>query len=327
MADVAMARQDGRLSAQIVSRRPLVYASGAQAAEDRPAHVRAGSGLAWIGHRLAIVQDDAAFIALADPRGGPVEAITLPAGPGGRRQFDVERGNKADKLDLEACVSVPERGAITLLGFGSGSMAVREVVVVVRRIESVPEVAVVDARPLYARLHAERSFSGSELNLEGAFVRGDVLTLVQRGNGAPRDGRSPVDATAELSLAAFRAWLEGGDVPALGPIVAWDLGTCEGVRLTFADAAIAPWGPAFLGCAEASPNAVDDGEVVGCVLGSFDGRWARIVAEDGRPSTDKPEGLAFDEDDPTRAWIVLDADDPSRPAELCELALFGPWAG
>src|SRR5688500_6401908 len=86
---------------------PMTYAAGADLSADRPAHVRAASGLAWFGDRLAVVQDDANFIALVDPATGLTDAVPLPPGPGGIRPFDDSRGHKADKLDLEAIVCLP----------------------------------------------------------------------------------------------------------------------------------------------------------------------------------------------------------------------------
>ncbi|MBK8648737.1 MAG: hypothetical protein IPN16_19770 [Gemmatimonadetes bacterium] len=63
----------------VVARRPLHYVDGADAHADRPAHVRAGSSLAWLGPFLALVQDDANFVALIDPRDASTRAIALPA--------------------------------------------------------------------------------------------------------------------------------------------------------------------------------------------------------------------------------------------------------
>jgi hypothetical protein len=70
--------RDARLAATVVERRPLWYCAGADAALDRPAHVRAGSSLAWLEGRLAVLQDDANFLALVDPRTGGVDSISLP---------------------------------------------------------------------------------------------------------------------------------------------------------------------------------------------------------------------------------------------------------
>jgi len=124
--------QDPALRARVVRSIPLLYADGAYAALDRPAHVRAGSGIAWIGGLLAVVQDDANFIALVDPASYDVRALTLPAGEGGVRLFGSDRGNKQLKLDLEACVALPDGpGGEMLVAFGSGSTPQRERIVLV----------------------------------------------------------------------------------------------------------------------------------------------------------------------------------------------------
>src|SRR5687768_6481183 len=105
----------------MVDRRPLLYGEGPCSDDDRPAHVRAASGLVWWGGELALVQDDAAFLALCQPAGGGVRSVALPRGPGGHRQFDDARGNKADKLDLEAVFTAGE----LLVGLGSGATPAR----------------------------------------------------------------------------------------------------------------------------------------------------------------------------------------------------------
>ncbi|HYW51677.1 MAG TPA: hypothetical protein VE861_13775, partial [Gemmatimonadaceae bacterium] len=71
---------DRSLDARIVRRVPMFYADGADAATDRPAYVRAASSMAWLGDRVALVQDDVNFIALVDPATGLADAVTLPAG-------------------------------------------------------------------------------------------------------------------------------------------------------------------------------------------------------------------------------------------------------
>ena len=96
------AHHDPSLSATVVSRRELHYTDGPDASLDRPAHVRAGSGIVRLGARLLVVQDDTSFLAVVD--GDRVHGVPLPAGPGGRRQFSEALGNKKDKLDLEACL-------------------------------------------------------------------------------------------------------------------------------------------------------------------------------------------------------------------------------
>lgn len=302
--------------------------------------MRAGSGLAWVrapgGRRLVVVQDDASFLALVEPPGGAVTGVPLPAGPGGARQFDARRGTKAHKLDLEACLVLDDGGDEVLLALGSGSTDRRERVVVGRGVGGpAPDVRLVSAPALYALLRAEVAFSGSELNVEGAARDGDDVVLFQRGNGAARSGRTPVDATCRLDAKALLAHLADPRTPPPPPrdVVAWALGEIDGVRLTFTDAAPGPGGLRFLAAAEDSPDTYDDGHVTGVVVGVLDlldgdgarGRWTPVLDPGGAPLLDKAEGLALDPDDPGRAWVVIDADDPDRPADLCEVRLTGPW--
>jgi hypothetical protein len=115
---------------------PVFYSKGADPTLDRPAHVRAGSSLSWFGDRLALIQDDANFLVLIEPHSLQVDAIPLPAGEGGLRQFDDLRSNKRFKLDLEACVTVPTQDGDLLLAFGSGSTPYREKIVMLREYDT-----------------------------------------------------------------------------------------------------------------------------------------------------------------------------------------------
>jgi glucose-1-phosphate adenylyltransferase len=119
------------------------------------------------GERFAVVQDDANFLALVDPATGLADAVTFPAGVGGRRTFSKAEGTKEHKLDLEACCMVahPSRpGERLLVAFGSGSTDRREQVVVVEGLETGPadaaRVTLVDASALYAALRRSRRSPG-----------------------------------------------------------------------------------------------------------------------------------------------------------------------
>jgi hypothetical protein len=306
---------DPDLEVVIRSRRQLLYRAGADPSVDRPAHVRAASGVARWGARLAIVQDDTSILALVE--GEEVHALPLPHEVEGARQFDDVRGNKKHKLDLEACVTLGD----TLIGFGSGSSPARERLLVLRGNQP----RIVDASSLYAMLRARVDFSGSELNVEGATRVGDRVRLFQRGNGAPRGDLRPVDATGELSIDALLAFVDGGPTPELQRVVRWDLGVLpspEGpVRLGFTDATTHEGAVFFLAAAEASPDAVRDGPCAGVALGIIDPDGARMARI--RDFDLKAEGLAFD--GPREGVLVVDRDDPAAPAELCRFDLIGPW--
>ena len=101
----------------------------------------------------------------------------------------------------------------------------------------------------------------------------------------------------------------------------YDLGRANGVRLTFTDAA----GDLFLAVAEDSPDAYRDGPIAAAILGRIaaDGaaRFTHLRDPEGRPFVEKAEGLAIA--DSSTAWIVLDRDDPTTPAELCRVETVG----
>jgi hypothetical protein len=311
------------------------YAAGADPSHDRPAHVRAASGLAWVRDRLAVIQDDASFIALVDPATGFAEAFPLPAGANGARQFDDARGNKAGKLDLEAIATVPSDDGVTLAAFGSGSLAPREVVVLVSFANGAPvRIVVRRASTFYATLRSAAEFAGSEMNLEGALHANGVLTLFGRGNGAWAGGVRPVNASCEVRWDELVSHLERpASVPPPTPerITQYDLGTLDAVPLGFTDVTPAHVDAVlYSAAAEASPDATRDGEVRGSVLGAIDlggsvGRWTRLADERGRPFMAKVEGLALDKTRRDTVFAVVDTDDHARASELLEVHLNGPW--
>jgi hypothetical protein len=337
---------DPSLTARVTARRPLLYAEGADPAEDRPPHVRAASSITRFAGRYVIAQDDAAFLATVDDD-GRVHAIPLPRGPAGERLFGKLRGNKKHKLDLEAAVCVPTGQGEQLLVFGSGSTKRRERIIVVE-----PSLAyrVVEARSFYETLRREASFAGSELNLEGAALAGDAILLVQRGNGAPNDERAPLDATCLVGRDALLAYLEAPDhvaPPPLTHVTAYDLGEADGVRITLTDATtIAVPGAApdrgsevtcYVAAAEASPDVIEDGDVTAVVFGVFGGfgpsdappRQTFVLDEHGGRLLAKVEGIALDARQPRAASgalrfiAVVDADDVERPAEWLDLEVSG----
>jgi hypothetical protein len=317
--------------AQLGPARPLHAA--ADAGLDLPAHVRAGSGLRRWGRHLAVVQDDVSAVALIadDPAahgGTPAVHLPLPAGPGGRRRFSAAEGNKAHKLDLEACVVLPDG---RLLALGSGSTPARERLALLRPGE--PPV-LVDGAALYAGLRARRELCGPAVNIEGAVIVGDQLRLFQRGNGAPVDGEAPAHAVGDLPLAGLLNFLDaGGPPPALGRVLRVALGAVRGVAFGFTDAVALPDGRVlFLAGAEDSPDTVADGAVLGARVGLLDGdavTLADILGPDGQPTPLKLEGVEL-AGPPTAAgivaWVVADQDDPAVPTLLARLR-WGPPGG
>ncbi|MDX2090542.1 MAG: hypothetical protein SFX73_21970 [Kofleriaceae bacterium] len=303
------AQLDQGLAVRIVATRALPYSGDAPTHDDRPTHVRAASGIAMHGGRLVVVQDDASFLAVV--ASDEVSAIKLPRGIDGRRRFEVALGNKLDKLDLESCLAIDDE----LWAFGSGSLPIREKICRVRH----DVVRVRDAEPFYRQL---REALGGPINIEGAARVGAELWLFHRGNSGPAD-HGP--AVLRTQLATLRAWLDARDrLPTSPQVDYYDLGTIEGARLGFTDAIADGTRVFYLACAELSPNAVDDGRVVGSQLGIIEGDCVRatpLLGPDGQPV--KAEGIALDPARPGHAWIVLDPDDPATPATLLEVEITG----
>jgi hypothetical protein len=319
-------------AARVTSRQALRYSAGADPTTDRPPHVRAGSGCAFIslpgvGWRLAVVQDDAAFVALVDVATGIVDVVELAARDG-VRQFDATRGNKMDKLDLESVCVVAIDGAPALLAAGSGSARVREVFVLLRLTEIGVTVEELPASGFFSALKAQPDFAGSELNVEGMVIIDDgrTLRLFNRGNGAPRGATQPINATIDVELQPLLAHLRGeAALPPISNVRQFPLGAIGGARLTFTDATMSRHGVLFTAAAEASKNVIDDGQVAGTRLGliRFDASHVLvpILDESDAPLLDKVEGIALDPNATDRAWLVVDNDDPSLPADLLAVAL------
>lgn len=287
-----------------------------------------------IGSRLCVCQDDALFLALVDPHTGRVDSQPLPAGPSGLRLFDTLRGNKLEKLDLESLCVVPTAQGPRLWLFGSGSTAVREVVVEVDPAgigagagaeagAASRAIRVRSTARFCAALRAEVALRGRPLNLEGACVAGADLVLLQRGNGAEGN-----PAVVRVDLAELQALLDDrGDSLRSLRVDPVELPALDGIALGFTDTCLFDADRLlFLAAAEASPNVIDDGAVAGSALGILSlGARPKVDAliplleADGRPSRRKAEGVCLDPEREGVVFVVVDADDPTTASELLEV--------
>jgi hypothetical protein len=62
---------------------------------------------------------------------------------------------------------------------------------------------------------------------------------------------------------------------------------------------------------------------LGVIEADGSARWTQLAAPDGRPFMEKAEGIVIDPTNPGRAYLVIDRDDPEKPAELCVVELGG----
>lgn len=282
-----IARQDPALIARLSRVTPL---SG----------VRAGSGLLAVGPRLLALQDDARAVAWIEPRTLQVRLQVLE-GHGGALP-------KKEKPDYEALLRTPD-GTIWLLG--SGSRPNR------RRTAQLRADGSVRLREDHALYEFMEAALGGRPNIEGALYIGDRLRLFHRGTAAESDAWLDLPAT-----------VLAGAAPKLLELRRLDLGEIGGVRLHLTDAALIEGGCIlYLAAAEHTNDAVADGPISGAALGIIDAdgaRWAPLLDPSGELSLRKVEGIAA-LDDWHGGWLITDADDASRPAELCRYELGGPW--
>lgn len=269
----------------------------------------AASGLVSVEDHLYVVPDDGLSLGCFDARlsspGTPRPVFADPALP------EEHAARKKLKPDLESLTGVPA-GAFgvkerSLLSVGSGSTENRKRGVLVPVAGGEP--LVFGMGPLYA--HLQERFP--ELNVEGLALQGDLLRLVQRGNG-----QGP-NAIIDLDAAAFFRGAQAGEVgpEALRDVRPVELGHLNGVKLSFTDIAPTPDGHfVFTASAEDTANTYDDGKVMGSVVGRMN-RDGRVECLRQLDREVKVEGVDISADGQVR--LVTDADDPHRAAELFSL--------
>lgn len=287
------------------------------ASEARP-YLAAASGLVGVGVWLYVIADDETSLGIFPASGDA---------PGRRlRLFEagVPEGaplSKATKPDLEVlthlpAAAFPPHGALLALGSCSTPARCRGVLAPLSA-EGTPEAPqIVDLAPLCDRLARELP----ALNLEGAAVSGGVLRLLHRGNG-----RSGGNASIDLDLRRLLSHLvESNALPegVLRNILRYDLGSLEGVQLTFTDASPLPDGRmVFTAVAEDTPDAYADGPCVGASVGLLDAD-GRVLSLEPLSPTFKVEGVhATVEPGRVGLLLVADGDDPLQAAPLLSAEL------
>jgi hypothetical protein len=210
---------------------------------------------------------------------------------------------------------------------GSGSSPARTRWVLLRLGEKEPQVSIVQAAAVYEAVATALDLPPDVLNLEGACVVGDVLRWFHRG--LPSQGLP--SGSVDLDLAGVVAVARGIAAPgslAVADRTSYDLGEVAGVGLAVTDAVSLPSGEVLVSAAaEDSPNARDDGPVVGSALVRLDGSDVRdsfaLPLVDGRVC--KVEGLMVlhGAGPDLRLLAVVDVDDPLEPSLALTLRVPG----
>jgi hypothetical protein len=234
----------------------------------------------------------------------------------GHETFGSAEGTKHLKPDFEAAVAVD--GGVLLLGSGSTAARMRACLV-----SGPASFGIADLTPVYLRVAEVLGLAPDQLNLEGAARLGDRLRWFQRGNSAAGVPSAAVDADLPALLAAVRGE-SAAELVTVGEPRRYDLGTVRGVALAVTDAVALPGGRMLVAAAaEDTPNAVDDGPVVGAALALLDDERVLAVAAvpEGPGGPYKIEGLAVRGLEPAGVALiaVVDADDPHAASSRLDL--------
>lgn len=214
------------------------------------------------------------------------------------------------KPDTEAFFEITRRGnEVVWLAIPSGSKPNRVKGAVIRNGGKF-DVRERDFSPLYDSLRGRIN----ELNIEGATLLNEDLVLFQRGNGSER-----FNALIYIGIADFiEGYRKGTTDPELFRIRRVDLGEWDGAAITFTDGFAHEGNLIFSAAAERTDSTFDDGDVVGSVIGIWNGKFAREL---GRVKDLKIEGLALDKatENEMTCYGITDADETMQPSQLLRL--------
>lgn len=259
-----------------------------------------------MGSMLCVIADDEQRLALF-PAEGADTASLISLLPGELPQDAAER--KAAKPDFEILVPLHTNDNC-LLAIGSGSTAerMRGALVILPQDEEPAAVQPLDLRPLFDALAP----LVPKINLEGAFIAGDRLTLFNRGNMS-----APETLIFETAL-SFVTEGQPAEVKLLKQIA---LPSIAGVPLTVTDACRLDDGTIILASvAEATGDSYTDGALAGAAIILLDEHFNVTRAEWIDPAV-KVEGItarriAQQFGHGIELLCVTDPDDPDLPSML-----------
>jgi hypothetical protein len=266
----------------------------------------AASGLVQIGDTLCVVGDDEQHLALFNQHDeGPGRLLRLLPGDLPRKK----KQRKALKPDFEILFHLPVSGdaptkMICAMGSGSTPRRMRGAVIDL----DTGTVTVLDLQPLFAALAP----LVTEINLEGAAVRGDQLLLFNRGNMS-----NPETCIIETALAA----VTGDAVVEARLVKTLALPLVDGVPLTVTDACSLGDGFLLSAVAEVTDDSYADGDILGAAIILLDADLDVIAIEPMAPTL-KIEGIvAHQTATGAELLCVSDADDPDTPSSLYSATL------
>ncbi len=239
---------------------------------------------------------------------------------------DDAKKRKRTKPDLECLAALPPmpgypHGALLTLGSGSKEQRQTGLLIPLNSQGLLSENTGtmskrLDLTALYQALHDEVN----DLNIEGCFLQGEHLHLLQRGNKG-----SSGSACIRFNAMQFQAWLTESQAPAptAEHIFQIDLGDVQGIPLTPTDGIALPDGRWLVSAAaENTDNSFLDGPCAGSALALLNAK-GHLLALHPLEGSPKVEGIAlWQKGGLQRLLMVTDADDPEKASQLLSVDAF-----
>ena len=257
----------------------------------------AASGLVQIGETLCVVGDDEQHLVVFEQGDeAPGRLIRLLPGDLPRKK----KQRKAVKPDFEILFQLPDSGLICAMGSGSTPQRMRGAMI---ELET-GSVALLDLQQLFAEIAS----LVTEINLEGAVVRGDRLLLFNRGNM-----QNPETNIFETALSAITSD-ESAQVTLVKTIA---LPIIDGVPLTVTDACSLDDRHILLSAvAEVTDDSYADGDILGAAIIVLNPNLDVVAIEPLKPVC-KIEGISARRTATGAELLcVSDADDPAMPSSF-----------
>ncbi|MBS7808323.1 hypothetical protein [Variovorax sp. PCZ-1] len=302
----------------------MLHVEPAQHPRSQP-HVSSASGLVLLhsqgrNHCYAVADDEHHLGHFVLDDGEAVELLRIFPGD---LPDDAKQRKKA-KPDLECLCALPAmpgypQGALLTLGSGSKNQRHTGLLMPLNAqgllSENMASTAKrFDLTALYQPLHGEFD----DLNIEGCFVHGEHLHLLQRGNKG--DSGS---ACICFDAAQFQAWLLGERTTAPAPeqIFKLDLGDVNGIPLTPTDGIALPNGHWLVSAtAENTHDSFTDGPCAGSALVVLNSS-GHVLDLRLLQAAPKVEGMALLAQS-GEVLMLTDADDPALASQLLSVPAF-----
>lgn len=300
--------------------RDLRLDSTASLSSPSPSHLSAVLGMARVKHLTYVLADAEPWLGVFDSA-GPADAplaLLRPFEVGPPRTRGQPQTPRPILSTLAALPPLPGCPFGALLALGNGYMVTGKTGVLAALDPQgglSGRIAYNDCSALFAPLKARLG----DLNIEGLFLSGGEVRLLQRGKKG--DARNAC-ATYDWNLLA--PWL-AGQQPAPPPpksIQLISLGDVDDVPLGFTDGAALSGGAWVFSAVAEQPGGMGQGRAcAGSVVGVVgpDGAVRQVQRLQG---TLRVEGLAAKEEgDDVVVTLVTDPDDPAQPAQLLQVRL------